>query len=198
MEVGFAKDADGLAVIPQGGKTVRQKFLTRILIIDSDELSVALIRASLETQDYLVFSAFDSEQALNIAAVESLDLVICDSDLHTSTGANVPTLINRIPKNSDVPFLFTSSSQKPDVISRRLEDRNVFFIRKPFEHEAFLELVEYAMWMPNLIRSHIEKIHSQQGLGKPHSAELHSPQSSSGIFPHVSIPGNGAAPISKR
>lgn len=161
---------------------MRQKILTRILIVDSDELSLALIRASLETQDYVVFSAFDCDQALNIAAQESLDLVICDSNVRAGTGVDVPALVNRVPKNSDVPFLFTSSSQIPDVISRRQDDRNVFFVRKPFEHEAFVELVEYAMWMPNLIRSHIEKIHQQQGLRKPHTAPV-----ADKVFPAVSI-----------
>ena len=138
-----------------------------------------------------MFSAFDCDQALNIAAQQSLDLVICDSNIRAGTGVDVPALVNRVPKNSDVPFLFTSSSQIPDVISRRREDRNVFFIRKPFEHEAFVELVEYAMWMPNLIRSHIEKIHQQQGLRKPHSAP-----DADKVFPGVSIPVPGTSQFS--
>lgn len=162
--------------------TVRQKPTIRILIVDPDELSLALIRASLETQDYLAHSAFDCDQALTVAAKEPLDLVICDSDLRADTGVDVQTLIHRVPANSDVPFLFTSCSQKPDVISRRCNDRNVFFVRKPFEHEAFLELVEFAMWMPNSIRSHIEKMHLQQGLKRPHSVT-----EGGKLFPQVSM-----------
>lgn len=168
---------------------MRQKISTRILIVDADELSLALIRASLETQDYVVFSALNCDQGLNVAAGESLDLVICDCDMRAGTGVNVETLIHSVPENFDVPFLFTSSSQKPDVISRRRNDRNVFFIRKPFDHEAFLELVEYAMWMPNLIRSHIERIHHQQGLQRPHVA------GSNEIMPDLTVPAFGITPI---
>jgi len=163
--------------------TVRQKISTRILIVDSDELSLALIRASLETQDYLAFSAIECDQALSVAAKEPLDLVICDCDMRADTGVDVQTLIHSVPKNSGVPFLFTSASQKPDVISRRRNDRNVFFVRKPFEHEAFVELVEFAMWMPNLIRSHIERMHVQQGLQRPHAVP-----DAGNVFPNVSMP----------
>lgn len=183
MEASLAKDADGSAVTPRRGNTVRQKLLTRILIVDSDELSVALIRASLETQHYLAFAALDCNQALKLAANESFDLVICDCEMRADTGVYFQMLAHSIPKNMDVPFLYTSSSQKPDVISRRRGDRNVFFIRKPFDHESFLELVEYAMLMPNLIRSHIEKMHLQQGLKRPHSAS-----NAGEIFPQVSVP----------
>jgi len=161
---------------------VRQKISTQILIVDSDELSLALIRASLEAVAIRAFSALDCDRALDVAACESLDLVICDCDMRANTGVDVQTLIHRVPENSDVPFLFTSCSQKADVISRRQHDRNVFFIRKPFEHEAFVELVEYAMWMPSLIRTHIEKIHKQQGLSRPHSAPDTKP-----VFPNISI-----------
>ncbi len=170
---------------------MRQKIPTRILIVDADELSLALIRASLETQDYSVFSAFNCGQALNVAAKESLDLVICDCDMRANTGVTVETLVHSVPANCDVPFLFMSSTQESDVISRPSKDRNVFFIRKPFDHEAFLELVEYAMWMPTLIRSHIERIHQQQGLRRPHSAP-----NSEVMMPYVlSPPAFGIMPI---
>jgi CheY-like chemotaxis protein len=169
---------------------VRQKISTRILIVDADELSLALIRASLETQGIVAFSALDSNEALDYAASEPLDLVICDCDMRAETGVDVETLVHSVPGNCDVPFLFTSASQKPDVISRRRDDRNVFFIRKPFDHDAFLELVEFAMWMPNLIRSHIDRIHQQQGLQRPHVATA-----SKGIMPGVALPAFGITPI---
>lgn len=168
--------------------TVRQKNKTRILIVDEDELSLALIRASLETRDYLVDSAFTCDQALDVAAKEQLDLVICDFDVRANTGVHVQALIQRVPKNLQVPFLFTSASQIPDVISRRRDDRNVFFIRKPFEHEAFLELVEFAMLMPNLIRSHIAKMHREQGLKRPHALT-----ETAKIMPAVSMPLPGSS-----
>lgn len=167
-------------------QTVRQKKLNQILIVDSDELSLALIRASLETVNYRTHAALNSDQALAVAARESLDLVICDCDMRASTGVDVQTLVHGVPENSDVPFLFTSCRQKPDVISRRHKDRNVFFVRKPFEHEAFLELVAFAMWAPGRIQTHIEKIHEQQGIKRPHSAPETKP-----VLPAVTMPAFG-------
>jgi CheY-like chemotaxis protein len=191
MEASLAKVADGLAVTPHEA-TVRQKKNNRILIVDEDELSLALIRASLETRSYLVDSAFTCDQALDVAAKVQLDLVICDSDVRTDTGVHVHTLIQRVPINADVKLLFTSASQIPDVISRRRNDRNVFFIRKPFEHEAFLELVEYAMWMPHSIRSHIAKMHQQQGLRRPHTVAEEGK-----IMPAVLMPTPGGSMVTE-
>ncbi len=148
------------------------KFDTRILVADSDELSLALIKTSLETQDIAVASALDCDTALRHAVNGQFNLVISDCEMQTSTGVPLEMLIHSIPEQSDLPFLFTSARQKPDVISRRRNDRNVFFIRKPFDHEAFLELVEFAMWMPHLIRSHIERVHEKQGLSQPHAPML--------------------------
>ena len=161
---------------------MRQANTNRILIVDEDELSLALIRASLETQKFEVTSAFNCRQALNHAAGQSFDLVICDFEMRTETGVSLQVLIQSVPHNARTPFLFTSSTQIPDVISRRVGERNVFFVRKPFEHEAFLELVEYAMWMPRIIRSHIESMHRKKGLKPPHTI----PEPAA-VFPPVSI-----------
>lgn len=139
---------------------------THVLVVDADELSIALIKSSLETQHFVVTTALDCDVALRHASKNEFSLVICDCDMRAGTGVRIEPLIQSIPGRHDVPFLFTSAHQKPDVISRRRNDRNVFFVRKPFDHEAFLKLVEYAMWMPHLIRSHIQRVHEKQGLSQ--------------------------------
>lgn len=168
MDSAWSKEADGLAVTPQRGReTVRQNYATKILIVEQDELSLAEIQASLESRRIATFSARDSQHALDIAADHSLDLVICDADTKAETGVPLQTLIQSVPRNTNVPFLFTSVSQTSDVISRKVGDRNVFFIRKPCEHESLVTLVEFAMWTPQLIRTHIRSTHMRQGLSPP-------------------------------
>lgn len=162
----------------------------RILIVDEDELSLALIKSSLELHDFHVELCLDCESALEASAKECFSLVICDRSMRLNTGAEVESLIHSIPQNREVPFLFTSSCQQPDVISRRQNDKNIFIVRKPFEHEAFVNLVQFAMWRPHLIRSHIERVHLQQGLKDPYvSQEPVDPA------PTLQMPAFGITPI---
>jgi len=160
---------DWRSLTQRGRATVRQNNTTKILVVDQDESSLAEIQASLETRQITAFCALNPQQALDVAAEHSLDLVICDFQARTETGIHLRTLIQSVPRNTNFPFLFTSASQKSDVISRKLGDRNVFFIRKPCERESLLTLVEFAMWTPQLIRTHIRSTHMRQGLNPPHA-----------------------------
>lgn len=139
-----------------------------ILVVDPDPVAAASIETLLKSKEHCVAIADGYTSAIKAVTREPFDLVITDESIIADTGVRLADLIHAIPDAADIPFLFTSQTQVPDVISRPNRDRNEFVIRKPFDHEAFLELVEYAMWMPHLIRSHILRMHQQQGLAQPH------------------------------
>ena len=125
--------------------------IPQILIVDSDNATLSEIQQSLQRLGCAMFATTHSQQALDVAAREVLSLVICDRLIQADTGVRLTSLIRSVPQNTDVPFLFTSPLQIPDVISRRVDDRNSFFVRKSFEHEAFATLVEIAMLKPQSI-----------------------------------------------
>ena len=143
---------------------------TTILVVDPDDTALADISMLLETRKLYVRTASSLAQAIKIVTREAIDLIIADETLRADTGLSLAELARAVPGAADIPFLFTTQTQTPGVISRPMENRNAFFIRKPFDHKAFLDLVEYAMWMPHLIRSHIVRIHQQQGLAHPRIA----------------------------
>ena len=163
----------------------------QILVVDKDDGALGEIRESLQHLGCEIIAATHSQQALDVAAREVLSLVICDRLMRTDTGVRLSSLIHSVPQNTKVPFLFTSPVQIPDVISRRIGDRNVFFIRKSFEHEAFAMLVEFAMLTPKLIRHHIQSSHAQQGLIAP-ASKLHADNS----FPIVGMPHLNSSSVS--
>ncbi len=57
---------------------------------------------------------------------------------------------------SDVPLMFISSSQRPDIIRRTHEAGGAYYLRKPFDPEVLIELVNKALWMPHLVKTRIE------------------------------------------
>ncbi|HEX7838052.1 MAG TPA: response regulator, partial [Kofleriaceae bacterium] len=61
----------------------------RILAIDDDDDVVYIIRAYLEPHGHAVATATSSEQALEIAAAQAFDLVLCDIGMPKQNGIDV-------------------------------------------------------------------------------------------------------------
>ena len=169
-----------------------------ILVVDRDPVAAASIATLLRSKEYGVEVVDGCTAAIKAVTREPFDLVITEETLCADTGVRLADLIHATPDSADIPFLFTSDSQIPDVISRPNRARNEFIIRKPFDHSAFLELVEYAMWMPHLIRSHILRIHQQQGLAQPHiDAHSRSESSTAPLLPQVDFGQSATSPLSQ-
>ncbi|MCH8184218.1 MAG: response regulator, partial [Proteobacteria bacterium] len=51
----------------------------------------------------------------------------------------------------DVPIMFLSGAQIPDIIRRSHAVGGVYYLRKPFDPEVLTDLVDKALWMPHLV-----------------------------------------------
>lgn len=130
-----------------------------ILVIDTNPQHLAAALSILGQRNYHCFGAADSETATQRARENELDLLICDHQLNGESGTELIDTIRSLPQRQDVPVMFTSSTQLPDVISRRYQNSPSFFIRKPFDPVLLIELVEKSLWMPHLVKSHIHRPH---------------------------------------
>jgi two-component system phosphate regulon response regulator PhoB len=61
----------------------------RILVVDDDEQSRALVRVALESESFSVLEASDGAQALELISTESPDLVVLDVNLPSMGGFDV-------------------------------------------------------------------------------------------------------------
>jgi CheY-like chemotaxis protein len=52
---------------------------------------------------------------------------------------------------SDVPVMFLSGAQIPDIIRRSHAAGGTYYLRKPFDPHVLVELVDKAMWIPHLV-----------------------------------------------
>jgi DNA-binding response OmpR family regulator len=134
------------------------QFPAVILIIDEDPLTLTGVAATLDMAGYECHCARDAEAARKAARTLNLDLIICDVHLHGESGLELSSELRREKNNRDVPVLFVSSHQAPDIIRRTHDAGGAYYLRKPFDPDVLIELVGKALWMPHLVRSRIDRI----------------------------------------
>jgi CheY-like chemotaxis protein len=128
-----------------------------ILVIDPCGLDLTATASVLNDHGYDVHCAQDRSAALKAAQSLPLDLVICDLAINREQGQCLVEEIRQLPNCVDVPTMFISENQAPDIIRRTDDVGSSYHIRKPFESDVLLELVDKAMWMPHLVNNHLKK-----------------------------------------
>jgi DNA-binding response OmpR family regulator len=138
-----------------------------ILVVDSDPVLLTGTAAVLHTAGYECHCARDSQAALKAARTLSLDLIICDVQLGGESGLELCRHIRRQPGGSDVPVMFVSSQQLPDIVRRSYEAGAAYYLRKPFDPEVLIELVSKALWMPHLVSGKLRQSGKRIDLAGP-------------------------------
>lgn len=123
-----------------------------MLVIDDDPLLLTGMAAVLDKEGFEVHIASDFEAAIKAARTLDLDLIVCDVNLGGYSGLALCREMREEHGQADVPVMFTSDAQLPDVIHRTFDQTGAYYLRKPFEPRVFIELVNQALWMPHLVQ----------------------------------------------
>jgi CheY-like chemotaxis protein len=87
--------------------------------------------------------------AAESAARDALpDLIVCDLNLGGENGLEACQRIKDYPGLEDVPVMFLSGAQLPDVISRSHMAGGSYCLRKPFAPAVLVELIDQALSAP--------------------------------------------------
>lgn len=122
-----------------------------VLVIDDDPVTLSGIAAVLNVAGYECHGARDPEAALTLARLLELDLIICNVNLAGESGLELCRQMRQQPGMDDVPVMFMSSAQIPDIVRRSHEAGGAYYLRKPLDPEVLLELVGKALWMPHVV-----------------------------------------------
>jgi two-component system chemotaxis response regulator CheY len=125
-----------------------------ILIIDEDPLALAAATTALETAGHVVYQARERAEALRIARTRALDLMICDLGAGDA-GLALSRELRCLPGMQDVPVMFISRTQVPDIVRRSHEAGGAYYLRKPLDPEVLIDLVGKALWLPHLVESRL-------------------------------------------
>jgi len=126
-----------------------------ILLVDDDPLALASAAMALDAAGHMVYQARDRIAALKIARTEALDLVICDLNLNGDNGLELSRELRRLPGMQDVPVMFVSRTQLPDIVRRSHEAGAAYYLRKPLDPEVLTDLVGKALWLPHLVQTRL-------------------------------------------
>ncbi|MDD3149420.1 MAG: response regulator [Candidatus Gastranaerophilales bacterium] len=105
----------------------------RILIVDDEQDIVETLKFMLESEGFECLSAYDGEEALNLAKNEKPDLIILDVMLPKINGYKICRLLKFDAKYKNIPILMiTARSQEEDKAIGE-ETGADEYITKPFE-----------------------------------------------------------------
>lgn len=126
-----------------------------VLVIDDEPTVLGEVAAALSVAGYACHCASTAEAAERFAREIAPDLIISDINLDGQSGLELCERIKQDPALADVPVMFLSGAQIPDIIRRSHAVGGTYYLRKPFDPEVLLELVDKALWMPHLVKSHL-------------------------------------------
>ena len=126
-----------------------------ILVIDEDRLALASTTAALDAAGHIVYQASDRASAIRIARSQALDLLICDMNAAGDNGLELSRELRRLPGVQDVPVMFISRTQLPDIVRRSHEAGAAYYLRKPLDPEVLIDLVGKALWLPHLVQTRL-------------------------------------------
>ena len=112
--------------------------MSRVLIVDDDELLLELLRFKLESRGYDVVSAEDGEAALARVAAEPPDLIVLDMMMPGLDGLVVLQRLKQSQATSAIPVVMLTARKQQDDIVRALKLGAREYLVKPFMPEELL------------------------------------------------------------
>ena len=119
-----------------------------VLVIDDsrevlDEVTVVLARAHLACR-----CCTSCDDAMAAAQTTPPDLILCDVSLQGASGLELYERIRQQPGLENVPVMFLSGAQLPDIIRRSYAAGGIYCLRKPFDPAVLVELIDQALGVP--------------------------------------------------
>jgi CheY-like chemotaxis protein len=128
-----------------------------ILAIDDDSDVLAELCQALGPAGYACHCCADGATALRTAPEIAPDLIISDINIGGQSGLALCEQLKQQPALRDVPVMFLSGAQIPDIIRRSHAAGGTYYLRKPFDPHVLTELVDKALWMPHVVGVHLAR-----------------------------------------
>jgi CheY-like chemotaxis protein len=121
-----------------------------ILAIDDEAEVLSRITAIVEEAGYDCCGVRDAQSAHEAVRRATPDLIIVDVNLAGHSGLTLCEQLKQQAGIREIPVLFLSSAQGPDIIRRSHATGGAYYLRKPFDATVLLQLIEKACLVPHL------------------------------------------------
>ncbi len=122
-----------------------------ILVIDDEPHVLDEVAAVMAELGYSCHGCTTADEAVQFVESTTPDLIISDINLAGHSGLELCEQLKHGEALRDVPVMFLSGAQIPDIIRRSHAVGGVYYLRKPFDPEVLTDLVDKALWMPHLV-----------------------------------------------
>jgi DNA-binding response OmpR family regulator len=116
-----------------------------VLVVDHEPLMLDEIAAALTRMGLGCRCCTTAADALTLAEDLLPDLILAEVNLHGESGLEMCQRIRENHQLADVPAMFLSSNQGPDIIRRSDGHHGTYYLRKPFAAEVLVELIDRAL-----------------------------------------------------
>jgi DNA-binding response OmpR family regulator len=119
--------------------------LKKILVADDDAKVLRLMMLLLSREGFLVISAFDGYQAVQMACEHEPDVLLLDVNMPAGDGMSVQ---ERLQKNASVcgkPVIYVTGDTSDEVQSRALKLGAFAVLHKPLQFSTVLSTVRRAL-----------------------------------------------------
>jgi len=110
----------------------------RVMVVDDDEVSRALITEALAGEPYELVFAHDAAAALGVLRHTRPDLILMDVRLPDGDGIMLTGRLKALPQLADIPVLMLTGEARRDTLESSLQAGAVGFIVKPFSRDALV------------------------------------------------------------
>jgi DNA-binding response OmpR family regulator len=112
------------------------------LVIEEEIEVLQNLVASLRTAGYETRSCSTADEAYAVTREVRPDIIICDVVVHSQGGVEICERIKNEAEPGDMPVMFLSGNQIPDIIRRRGPLGGSYYFRKPLDISVLLDLLE--------------------------------------------------------
>ena len=130
-----------------------QNHQVSMLVVDSEAVLRGQIHEVMIADGYSCRAVGSAEAAMGAAREKAPDLLICDMNLSDGTGTE---LVRQLRSIVECPVIFMSDSRDAEMIRHARNAGATFYLAKPVDVDVLMELVDKALWMPHLVRRHVD------------------------------------------
>lgn len=113
----------------------------RVLLVDDDPLLLEVLTTVLDLEEFEVLAASDGATALELAAKEDVDVVVCDVRMPGTDGIEVCRRIKDAPSTQDLPVILLTARDTPEGREAGQAAGCDAYVTKPFSPLELLDIL---------------------------------------------------------
>ncbi len=145
----FGRSGDAITYSPEVCLMTLTPQAPHVLLVDDEVEVLHETAAVLVAAGYRCHPCSTPEAAVELAHETAPDLILTDMSLGSCNGVQLCEEIRQQAGLHDVPVMFLSASQIPDIIRRHNSVGSAYYLRKPIDAAVLVELIEHVLCVPH-------------------------------------------------